>query len=466
MAAKPPSSSVSVADLTGRVNELKISQAKPVKAKQEHQVASASPLKADDGKGDVVRKEFSVFCWNIDGNDSKVTATLRKPVTLATFKDVVGDDRSMDVICLQELKFKGKNTYTRYFEIPLDEYGYEFTEESRGHYDSILFKEDKFEQLELKDCSTFKEAFQLMDLKKKFYEEISKKFYQKIPKNEAAEMSVSEKDYILKKMKFDKKSTTTQKSLCDEIQSECNSVKDFASIKSEILPRYQTIKKKKVEKKKVEKGKVDKVDESLEDFVKRRAAMVLVKLKSQKLDILVISVHSPKQAPKDEEESVGSRESVATRFAYLLFDFLDKFGLIANENGSNMCVVIAGDFNTDIKKTKCYEQFVQNKYDCPEYALQEVRKSCKNDGASVLQKIDFMLFRNFSPDHTADLKDVASPPTITPDSVRQKLRQDKTPIEQERSVSNHPPLTGTVQVETAKKKLFPPIQRSEKIPEL
>ena len=431
MAARPPSKTSGdiVADLADGVDELKISQAtaddEPVKAKQEDQVDSASSPKDDDGKGDdVVQEEISFFCWNIAGSES---ATLRQQVTQATFDSVVGGDK-IDVICLQELGFKEITRYKRYFKIPLNEYGYEFTEERRGHYDSILFKEEKFERLPLKDCSTFKEAFQLMDLKKIFYEAISK--------NEAA----GKVDDILERMKIDKKdATTTQESLCDEILSECSSeaVKDVASFKRVILPRYQG----------------GEVDESLQDFVERRAAMVLVKLKSKKLTILVISLHSPKKAKKGTKTKKG-QESVAARFAYLLFDFVDKFGLIANAKNENMCVFIAGDFNTDIKKIDCLEKFL-TKYDCPNYALERLRASDENDGASVLQKIDFMLFRNFSPDHTADLKDVASPPTITPDSVRQKLRQDKTPIEQERSVANHPPLTGTVQVVTAKKELFP-----------
>lgn len=430
MAARPPSKTSGdiVADLADGVDELKISQAtaddEPVKAKQEDQVDSASSPKDDDGKGDVVQEEISFFCWNIAGSES---ATLRQQVTQATFDSVVGGDK-IDVICLQELGFKEITRYKRYFKIPLNEYGYEFTEERRGHYDSILFKEEKFERLPLKDCSTFKEAFQLMDLKKIFYEAISK--------NEAA----GKVDDILERMKIDKKdATTTQESLCDEILSECTSeaVKDVASFKRVILPRYQG----------------GEVDESLQDFVERRAAMVLVKLKSKKLTILVISLHSPKKAKKGTKTKKG-QESVAARFAYLLFDFVDKFGLIANSKNENMCVFIAGDFNTDIKKIDCLEKFL-TKYDCPNYALERLRASDENDGASVLPKIDFMLFRNFSPDHTAILKDVASPPTITPDSVRQKLQPDKTPIEQERSVANHNALTGTVQVETARKELFP-----------
>lgn len=428
MAARPPSKTSGdiVADLTDGVNELKISQAtaddEPVKAKQEDQVDSASSPKDDDGKGDdVVQEEISFFCWNIDGNEKN--AALREQVTQATFKDVVGDG-SFDVICLQEVNFQ-LELYTNCFEIRLNEYGYLTTKECNGVYHSILFKKDKFEKPD--DCvySTYKEAFQLMDCKKIFYEEISK--------NEAAEMSVAGlgEGVILERMKITKEpATTTQKSLCDEIQSECRSV-----IKSVILPRYQG----------------GEVDESLKDFVNRRAAMAVKRLKSQKLNVLVISLHSPRKAEAGSITKKG-QESVAARFAYLLFDFLDKFELIANakNDGINMCVVIAGDFNTDIMKIDCLKKFVK-KYDCPNYALDKLRTSDINDGAYSLQKMDFMLFRNFSPNHTAGLTEVAASALTIPDSVWPELPQDKTPIQQMRSITSHNPLTGNVQVETARK---------------
>lgn len=395
-------------------------------------LVSSSSTGSDDGIKEVTSKfgaasirdpveaEISILSWNTKGDANKDS---RVKVTNATFQSVPMYT-SLDLICFQELTFnpspdvddgcsirRNRNRASEYFtELDMSKYGVGKIKEDVGNlYESVIFKKETFSEYRV-EC-VVSEAFCLMKLKKKFYDKISKN-------DDTVKLYVTGKRSVDDVQRILHQEENLSDDLCRDILSECKEIGNVRSFKEKLLPRYKA----------QSDGPSAKL-RSPEDILKRRAAMVLLKLKSREFYFLVISVHVPRKRTKGAPAEEG-QDPVALRYAYLFFDFLEKLELV--DLPRNMCVLIAGDFNIDIKVEPGLRKFL-DKYECPSYPLDELRPKKKPS------MIDFILCRKFGAGVSLipHLTEVRALPLCCPDALT---------IAERRKVTNHNPLCAKVQI--------------------
>lgn len=352
---------------------------------------------------DSVEAEISILCWNIKGDAKKDS---RVKVTNATFRSVPMF-RSLDLICFQEMTVAPEKCSRDYFtDLDMSKYGVEKIREDGGSqsvYAAVIYNKDIFSEC---SCKCVSNAFDRMELKKQFYNVVSTNDV-RIQHYVTGSGSVDDVRRILRR-----EAKPPSNDLCRDILSECAELGNVQSFKDKLLPRYRA-------------QSADIELKSPRDLLKRRAAMVLLKLKSREFYFLVISVHVPRKSAKGTQAE-KLQDPVALRYAYLFFDFLEKLRLV--DLPRNMRVLIAGDFNIDITKEPGLRKFLC-KYECPLYTLDKLRRD--------LPMIDFILCRKFfrGDSHIPRLTQVRALPLCGPDALT--IDGD---------VTNHNPLCAKVQI--------------------
>ena len=148
--------------------------------------------------------------------------------------------------------------------------------------------------------------------------------------------------------------SSDEKRMCREVLEECKT-KGFITGRN----RYLEIKTKKT------KPSETRSPETL--LMPRMAICCLEHKDIHKYRLVVISLHN---------YSKRTGKGVPENFAYLLFDFLSKI---------EAPVLIAGDFNFDIKKVSSLKKFV-SEYSIEEYEINPLRKHLPKN----TQRIDFI----------------------------------------------------------------------------
>lgn len=363
---------------------------------------------------------ITVACWNIMG---EARSDQRKKVVSCNFKDhKLG--LQADIICLQEVPVQcSGRTFPKYVPVNFADYGYEECEEpGSAKYNVVLHKKEKFETLGIE--SGLKNAFLLMEVKRKTYEAINrggdeiktkaikKKLNDDWKKRMVAELKVGELEDICTHH------PTAVNQCINEVLKECAQCSRVAEF-DELLSRYKAPKEAETK--------------SPKTLLERRVAMTLLRKKpispasttSHNVLILVISIHSyggTKSGKKSQE-----------RFNCLFFDFLEKLSVL----NINIPVLIAGDFNQDICRTTSLTQFLSpSRYVIHQYSLAALRCS--------LPRIDFILLRHAEPPQF-NLSEVKAIDFTVPSEVEKDLKGHEK-MDKYRSITNHSPLTSTLEL--------------------
>lgn len=325
---------------------------------------------------------FKLCSWNINGS---AKAEYRKEVLSKTFEKVL---LPCEIICLQEVPFNpsrdsSQRKMKEYIPQLADSFGVIHVRETAGGgiYNAVLFDERKF-----KDCSTetsFKDAiekaYQLMEKKCEIYRSLSSLDDDR----RTAQLST----YL-----------SMQNSLEYEVAIECNECGGF----KKALKRYS------------KKDDMPGFIRSPKDILQGRIAFSLLKASGIACNhLIVLSVHALNQEAVD--------------FAYLLFDFLGKFGF-------DYPMLIAGDFNCHITKIPYVGRFLKD-YDIPHYELRPLRGGAR---------IDFIMKKCREPRNVV-MTNLSAHDFILPDVGTQEANAAIS-IEMQRTYTNHSPLTVKVTV--------------------
>lgn len=257
-----------------------------------------------------------ISCWNIMGSSARGFAAYRKAVTTATFEHkfrhhILGTKTSLgeaDIICLQEMTFNPASTRegaaVKYYLPFIDEYEVESCQENgdSGKYNAVFFK-----NFEITETDLISRAFRLMKIKCEVYKRISSGGDKK--KREADDGDCqpwgTDKD---------------EKDMCKEVLEECKQQGFEDGYKRFIGPQDR------------------EPSRTPEELLKHRMAICCLKHQDiRKYRLVVVSVHN------------YHRETAAENYAHLLFDFLAKV---------EAPVLIAGDFNLNIKKEASLKKFL------------------------------------------------------------------------------------------------------------
>ena len=380
-------------------------------------VEGLQKLKVKDKPKDII----TVACWNVMG---KASADHRKKVVSYNFKDhKLG--LQADIISLQEVpvQYPGR-TFTKYVPVNFADYRYMKCVKNLVLLNTMwsYTKKDKFEPLDTN--RGLKNAFLLMEVKRKTYEAINRGGDEIKKKAIKEKLNDDWKKRMLAELKVgDLKDICTHhptavNQCINEVLKECAQCSRVAEF-DELLSCYKAPKEAETK--------------SPKTLLERRVAMTLLRKKpispasttSNNVLILVISIHSyggTKSGKKSQE-----------RFNCLFFDFLEKLSVL----NINIPVLIAGDFNQDICRTTSLTQFLSpSRYVIHEYSLAKLRRS--------LPCIDFILLRHAEPPQF-NLSEVKAIDFTVPSEVEKDLKGHEK-MDKYRSITNHSPLTSTLEL--------------------
>jgi exonuclease III len=134
------------------------------------EITKGKEEKVKDSKDDS-ETQITVCTWNINGT---AKAKLRKRVTTATFDQQQYQDGTTlgqsDIICVQEMTTNPEGATTPQYLPFARDYGVVQSKEPTGNiYNAVYFNQEKFSQVD-DECLT--QAYDLMDFKKRCYDEI------------------------------------------------------------------------------------------------------------------------------------------------------------------------------------------------------------------------------------------------------------------------------------------------------
>ncbi len=303
--------------------------------------------------------EFTVACWNIDGAGP---AGPRKAVTHA----ITRQHLQHDIVCLQEVPVtSGKGTFTEYLKyedrntygaVECKEYG------RSSKYNMVLYKKEKLKILWEKPC--LNKGFALMEVIQKVYSILRGRRGQtyKCTSSTCSECGVGSPDNcILKELKAGR-ATPQFCGIAITAIDDSQLKKCISQAKSE----FERAGAAETEGRYIPPKSLESVTPKV--ALQRRVAMTLLKPVGTHTysRILVISIHSYKRKPHNE------------RLNYLLFEFLEMLAV----SGQHYPVLVAGDFNQDIREAPSLRPFAQH-YISPRYDLTPLRRG--------LRHIDFIL---------------------------------------------------------------------------
>ena len=273
--------------------------------------------------------EITLCSWNIFGSTKAGMAGARKKVVSATLgtQKVSGSKTTSlaqcDLICLQEFPSDLiKDHVPTYHE---NHYGLIQSNEPKP-WNMILYSREKFTLL---NSTCLDGAFDLMDIKKNIYD------YIKIGGDDRIQKAIKGN------LHYD-----PNPGLQSEVLEECKQAKDLVGFDA-LLRRY--------------KGTQDIDTQSPKSLLERRMAIAVLRFRNEAPSepLIVISFHS---------YGKSSGEDAPRRLTYLLLDFLEKVKM----TGIYYPVIIAGDFNCNIKREPSLEKLLSN-YDTPKYQLTSLR---------------------------------------------------------------------------------------------
>lgn len=350
---------------------------------------------------DSIVSEITLCNWNIKGT-SDTDLGIRKGVIRNTFSETAELVHS-DIICLQEVDGY-RDKYIPDF-VPVydaENYGKALSIES-SPYNMVLYKKEKFNQVNV-DLALNK-AFDLMDKKKEIYDYIQVGGDLRKTKAMKGELPYRE---------------SFNKTIFDEVLEECKQAKCF----NDLLNRY--------------KANVDELEtKSPKQLLKTRMGItVLHQKKLSQSYIIVISFHS--------YNASGRRGADAPqRLTYLLLDFLEKLKM----TGTYYPVIVAGDFNCDILiKPSAF----LGSYYAPSYELRPLRARGKRIDFIVVSKPGRFPLNFRVPVISAHDMVLTTEFKATLEGLSEN---DK--LKKERSITNHSPLSTTLQLEQHQNYLVP-----------
>lgn len=350
---------------------------------------------------DDIKSEITVCSWNILGDSPSGITKRREKVVTETLKErKVSGNISLshcDIICLQEVPVKTYDAIKKYVPT-IRNYDYVITELTR--YNIVLYNVSKFKV----NYTCLGEAFASMETKKKMYDFIAH--------NDSRITKAINED-----LEWGEKS---ERAIFKEVLRECRRAKTISGFHN-LLDCYKAPK--------------ETVTRSPKELLQRRMAIVALQLRnplsmdgraaasSQEPILIVVSIHSH----KNDDDS--------RRLLYLLFNFLEKID-------SKYQVIIAGDFNLDIRKEK---RTFLDPYYISSYDLRSLRKEPDKRGVK-LKCIDFIVVSKQSSDweFVMPVITTAHDMEVSPEIYTELL--GATPVQKRRTITNHSPLSATLQL--------------------
>lgn len=338
---------------------------------------------------DATESDITICCWNIMG-EAKVeyrkmvtTKTFQRQFTTSTGKTSLGQ---ADIICIQEMGFDPASRRVSLDYLPfIDEYKVVSKPEPSGTpHNAIFYKREKLTRKYQND-PIIERAFDLMEIKRKAYDKISRGGELEKKKAKKGELHPWGKEDDEKKMQL-------------EVLEECKNGFD--------MDRY--------------KAPDGTVTISPKDLLSRRMAICCLKVKSIDYSLVVISVHN---------YSKRSGVNAPKHFATLLFDFVKKLEVPV--------VVIAGDFNLDIKTERSLAKYLAN------YNIKDYEKKSLRIG---LPRIDYIAFK-FNASKNASSSETTAHDLQVPGDIEEAVgKPNETKADKHRKITNHNPLSATLHV--------------------
>ena len=377
---------------------------------------------------------LAVTNWNINGPGS---AKKRDEVVKATLEGKALEAKA-DILCIQENTFSCSKGSKRSYERRNERFPRELTgcveqREENSVYNVVLYNKEKFEIIQdgPGTAATYIEkAYKLMNIEKDIIDWIHEggderlqnfrrnpdRCTSDIMKHMTKKKKGVKESHIRKIIKDIRQQIETYKSK-DEGSSE-DKATDRAKLAFEDCRNHFI------------RHKVPGTEKA-KDFLGKRAAMVLLRPKGTDTTLLVISFHSYNPSLRPD------------RLNYLLLDFIEKLYWVTD----SITVLIGGDFNEDIKKSKdVMVQELQKGYTCEKYALTELRLSVKNKPG----RIDYILLRKPSTSKDSLSQVRARNMTIKVSQEDQKLSpedQKRAYLKNLKKVTNHSPLETTLKIQ-------------------
>ena len=383
---------------------------------------------------------ITLCSWNINGENAKGMAKIRKTVVSKTLKveTTTGSEKTTlsncDLICLQEV---GKSVKKH---VPTAaNYGVKMSTGDRP-YNMVLHNKKKFTPVNHK-C--LKKAFRLMKKKRKIYDFIAseasriktaiKKTSSSSSKKSSSSSSSSRKRrkrkrrILRKKLKLRKTlECKFPKYIVNEVLQECKEAKTPDGFRK-LISRYKVPHQK--------KNTIKEKTKSPKYLLNLRMGIAVLEFSDEPL--IVISFHS--------YYICSGRGAPHT---YLLFDFLEKLKI----TGICYPVIIAGDFNCDIRKEPLLKKKFLGSYHVSKYDLTSLRTEPDKRGVKLNPEcIDFIVVSKKSkfrkPVITAHDMEVSHENMDDLKAIEKlKLKfKGATRVQKIRAITNHSPLSTTLQ---------------------
>ena len=350
-----------------------------------------------------------VISWNING---KGLAKTRDQVVKATLQKIAG---SMDIVCIQENTFSyGGKRFSDRFPTTVNQMECVEQREENPVYNLVLYNEEKFEIIQdgPGTAATYIEkAYKLMNIEKDIMDWIHEggddrktKFY-----TNPGDCTDDIMEHLTRKGVGDGGYKPHIPGIIVDIykQMQMYKPKYMGNATQKVTLAFEDCRNHFIRH-------GEYATKEAEEMVGKRAAMVLLNHKDTDTTLLVISFHSynPSLCPD--------------RLNYLLLDFVEKIYWVTD----TITVLICGDFNKDIKKSKDVTvQELLKGYTCEEYALTELRRS--------VPRIDYILLRK--PEHSNH--------SLTKVEAENIVMEGS--IEDQKKVTNHSPLVTTLKIQQA-----------------
>ena len=284
---------------------------------------------------DTSETQIHTCTWNIDG---KAKAALRKEVTTSTLNERYYQDgrtslNQSDIICVQEMTVKATTDKAAEYLPFARDYGVVQSKEPTGKYNAVYYNKEKFNQV---DIRCLKPAYALMEFKSQCCDYIERGKDARIKKAIRGELEEwGDSD--------DKKNT------CQEVLRECRKLCTIQEFKTKISSKYRA------------PGEVETNCKDPFDLLNRRMAICVLNIKSlPEQHIIAISVHN---------YSARSGKPAAENYVSLLFDFISKLWYTSFK----FIVIIAGDFNLDIRHNESLVRYLCASYRICDYTLRSLR---------------------------------------------------------------------------------------------
>lgn len=347
--------------------------------------------------------------WNIDG---KAKAALRKEVTTSTlnkryYQDGITSLNQSDIVCVQEMTVN-PTTYkaTEYLPFARD-YGVVQSKEPTGKYNAVYYNKEKFDEC---DISSLEPAYEVMRFKRRCCDYIEQGKDAKIEKAIRGELE-------------EWGGSDDGKKICREVLCECQEIHDIQEFKTKMLSKYQAPK--------------EVVTKEPFDLLKHRMAICVLNIKSlPEQYIIAISVHN---------YSVQSGKPAAENYASLLFDFISKL----QYTRLKFIVIIAGDFNLDIRCNQSLVRYLGETHQICDYTMTPLR-STRN-----LKKIDFIVV--VKPTYNAKLDNIVKEPQahdlVVSEKVDEELRHSRDSRGRRlghSDITNHSPVSAVIELKLKK----------------